>query len=324
MTFAVLGDTDHALFTAAAMAARTQQPIVVGSDRPVRLTALGERGIDVVSDPQPRADAYVVLTDAANLLELIARYAELLAGRAVLLVAPGVGGSALVYDWLSDAGLAPSALAETNANPFMGSIAGSTVTLRGAKHGLLAGDLRAGPSAAETFRPALDLVAATALESSLANTNHVLHPALVLSNLNRIVNATPFTLFLEGMSTATERLVVATDNERAALAAALSLPYTPVGDWFTRFYGDQGCVGSTLVEAFAAFPPFATAPGPTTLRHRFLTDDVTCGLAVLEEVARRVGVPTPVITSTVTALSAAAGTDLRTAAGQRADAVLRA
>ncbi|WP_350275149.1 NAD/NADP octopine/nopaline dehydrogenase family protein [Kribbella sp. HUAS MG21] len=318
MRFAVLGDTDHALFTAAAIAARTQQPISVGSDRRVRVTALGDRPIEVVSAPQPEADAYVVLTDAASLLELIARYADLLADRAVLLVAPGVGGSALVHARLPDA-----TIAETNANPFMGSISGSTVTLRGAKRGLLAGDLHPGSTAAEIFAPALDLVPATAVESSLANTNHVLHPALVLTNLSRIVNATPFTLFREGMSAATERLVVATDNERAALAAALEVPYTPVGDWFTRFYGDQGCVGATLTEAFAAFPPFATAAGPTTLGHRFLTDDVTCGLAVLEEVARRVDVRTPVTTSTVTALSAAAGTDLRATAGERADALLR-
>lgn len=317
----MLGDTDHALFTAAAMAARTRQSVVVGSDRPVRLTALGEQRIDVVSTARPEADAYVVLTDAANLLDLIGRYAELLADRAVLLVAPGVGGSALVSERLADA--APSALAETNANPFMGSISGSTVTLRGAKRGLLAGDLHPGTPAADIFAPALDLTAATAVESSLANTNHVLHPALVLTNLSRIANATPFTLFREGMSAATEQLVVATDNERAAIAAALSVPYTSVLDWFIRFYGDQGCVGTTLTEAFAAFPPFATAAGPATLRHRFLTDDVSCGLAVLEDVAQRAGVPTPVMTSTVTALGAAAGTDLRTAARERADVLLR-
>lgn len=40
------------------------------------------------------------------------------------------------------------------------------------------------------------------------------HPAVTLANLARIDAASPFTLFREGMSAATERVVVAIDNER--------------------------------------------------------------------------------------------------------------
>ncbi|MER7243453.1 NAD/NADP octopine/nopaline dehydrogenase family protein [Kribbella sp. NPDC000426] len=70
--------------------------------------------------------------------------------------------------------------------------------------------------------------------------------------------------------------------------------------------------------------PSTTNGQPTTLDHRFLTDDVTCGLAVLEQLARHLAVPVPLTTARVTALSAATATDLRAGTDVRAKALLAA
>lgn len=70
------------------------------------------------------------------------------------------------------------------------------------------------------------------------------------------------------------------------------------------------------------FAPLASSPGPSKTGHRYLTDDVESGLAVIEAVGRQLGLPMVAIGSVCEVVSTIVGCDLRAGAGDIARALL--
>jgi opine dehydrogenase len=163
---------------------------------------------------------------------------------------------------------------------------------------------------------------ARAIDVSLSNLNHLIHPTVVLANLAQVDAGREVLFYRDGVTPAVGELLLAVDRDRLAVGAALGLSLRSVVELLRDFYRDMS--GDTLTKMLRSFPAFATSLAPTSLEHRYVVDDVTYGLAGIEALAIRLGVPTPALSAVVTLLSVGAGADLRTGADELAAALFAA
>jgi opine dehydrogenase len=153
------------------------------------------------------------------------------------------------------------------------------------------------------FAAARDLLAIT-----LANVNPIAHAAEVLPNLTRIDRGETWSLF--GCFTpVVARMAEALDAERLAVARAFGLDLPTLREHYTRSYHlDAG----PLHALAAQIEQRGMSPsGPATLAHRYVLEDGPFGMAFLESLARLAQVPTPVLSASITLLSAGYARDLR-------------
>ncbi len=148
------------------------------------------------------------------------------------------------------------------------------------------------------------------LETALSNINPEAHAAEVLPNLSRIDKREPWMLF-DCLTDSGSRLLEAMDLERLAVARAFGLTVRSVQQHYHLSYHVP--LGSIAEIAAAIHARYQGPPGPTTLDHRYVREDVPFGLAFFEALARVAGVATPLTSASVTLLSAACGQDLRAA-----------
>ncbi len=269
-----------------------------------------------VVDPNDLADAATTadLIVVATPLRAHRRFATVMAHArstaGVLLVPGGVGGA------LAVATSVPSArfVAEVPGFPFLADLeASGTLIVRAVKRGLQLGVVGT-THHAQAMQLTQDLLPDSTtpvgvLETGLRNSNVLIHPPLVLTNWSRIESSQPFRFYREGLTEAGARLIEAVDTERRAIGSAFGLALPTLLDQLLGFYADQGMRGARLGEALGNFPQFADTPGPQSLDHRYLTDDIPFGLVPLAALARIGGVPTPVIDALVQTLAVLSGVD---------------
>jgi len=332
MAVAVLGDNAQAWLLAAHASAASGEParlVEAGFPTERRSVALryqdGERAATIDLAPELHDEDTCVIVAASELhRQRAALTASLrrLPGRIVVLVPGGAGGALTAAALFAAESLPVPLLAEVTGFPVLGSIAGRVADIPVIKRGLPIGVLDAGSTVAVTEAVRLylpDVVPASGvLATSLANTNNVVHPPLAVANAARIESGLPFRFYREGLTPAGARLMEAVDVERLAVTDALGLERVSITDWFRRFYGDQGMAGDDIGAMLGTFGPFAESPGPSHLRYRYLIDDVGSGLAVIEAIALRIGVPSPVISALCSIVSTLAGEDLRAGAAPTA------
>lgn len=338
MVVAVLGDDAQAWLVAAHASASMGEPVRLVADGAHSETVTFDvayadavRPARVVTSAGVPDDVRVGIVAATQLdrgQAILRRSLAELSSRMVVLAPGGAGGAVRAADAFAAAGLPTPVVGELTGFPVLGSIDGRAVTIRLIKRHLPLGVLRATDTSrlAEALAPALpDVVpAANVLATSLANTNTLVHPPLALLNVGRIEDGRPYRFYREAVGPGAARLIRAIDDERLRVTDALGLEHVSVEGWFGRFYGDQGMAGEDIGTMLHEFGPLGESLGPTTLDHRYIRDDVTYGLAVIEAVGRRLGHDLPVTTSVCTALSHVAGVDLRAGADEIARACLDA
>jgi opine dehydrogenase len=327
----ILGTSSQAWVLAAAASANAGETVtLVAADqagrRELRTSGLGLDGIAVVEVVATPDSSGPVLVAAASVAEVRRLAGSItLAGRDVVLVPSGAAGALSLC--ASDGPLAGAIIHvfEAPGFPYLGAIDDDAVRLSARKDGLTIGGADPSVTAAlvaELQRYLPGVVGTDLLDTSLANTNAIIHPALSLANLSRIESGVPFRFYREGLSGAAVDLVLAVDRERLAILAALGLSQVSISDWFVHYYGTQGLRGSTLLEQLSTYPALADSQAPQTLDHRYLVDDVRFGIAAYEELAALLAVSTPVISGIVALLSTATGQDLRDQAPVLADHLL--
>ena len=75
-----------------------------------------------------------------------------------------------------------------------------------------------------------------------------------------------------------------------------------------RYYG---CRPVDLLTAMRTVPTYRHAVAPTGLSHRFLREDISCTVGLLQELAGVASVPTPTIDAVVHLANVLLGEDLR-------------
>src|SRR4051794_24472059 len=147
------------------------------------------------------------------------------------------------------------------------------------------------------------------LQTTLQNGNPVIHPAVTLLNAGLLERTGgDFLFYEEGVTESVGRLIEAVDNERLAIAAALGVtvlsdPALGVRQGYMR--------EENYSTGYSTAPGFLGIAAQSRLNHRYLTEDVGYSLNFLADLARRLGVPTPVIDAVITIASVVLARDFR-------------
>ena len=151
------------------------------------------------------------------------------------------------------------------------------------------------------------------MDTSLNNVNHPSHPTATLLNVGRIeAMGGDWSFHHEGMTPSVCRLTEAVDKERLAVVAAYGLPQKSLLEMLIEYYGHQGFGGKDLYEAVSTTPVHGAARAPSSVNHRYLTEDVPYGIVPISSFGRVAGVDVPLLEGLATVTGAVAGRDFWT------------
>ena len=255
------------------------------------------------------ADVVIVVT-GGNAQTTVARsLAPLLVdGQVILLIQGNTGGSLIMRRALDAAGCrADVAVAEMDNYPYSFRRLAPTrirpiVAKRWLQIAAFPGNRIAAvfPRLSPLFPQAV--AAPNALYTGFANANAVLHVANCVANAARIESGDGYRFYAEGVTPAVARLYQSINRERVAVAAAFGAAVPTLEDWFDRVYGVRE---ATLVETCQRLTynpdgPYQATGTPSSLDHKFITEDVPTGLMPMSALGTAAGVPTPAINALVT------------------------
>jgi opine dehydrogenase len=239
--------------------------------------------------------------------DVATRCAPHLTGEEVVMLTPGSLGTLVFARAVRHAqGKAPLALAETGSLPYLARKMGPAAV----SAPVHAANLPTGVFPASRTEPTLDLLArlypsvrpcADALDAALTNTGPVTHPPLMLLNAG-LIDSGRSVLDAGDCTPAVLRVISAVDAERVRIREALGYvaPHYELDTAAEGLYG----VGAREKLAQSGLPNEAL-----TLGHRYVTEDVELGLALLVSLAEAVETPTPVCRSILTLFALLLGRD---------------
>jgi opine dehydrogenase len=127
------------------------------------------------------------------------------------------------------------------------------------------------------------------IQTSIGNVGMILHCAPVLLNAGWIeCPKTAFKYYYDGITPTVAGFLEKLDRERLEVSRLLGEDVESTADWLRRSYGIEG---DTLFECIQNNQSYKTIDAPTTLRHRYIFEDIPCGLVPLEAVGKRLGLP---------------------------------
>jgi len=149
-------------------------------------------------------------------------------------------------------------------------------------------------------------------EASIGNNNMILHPAPTILNTGWCEDSKGnFDFYGHGMTPSVSKVQLALDEERMAIGRALGWedPIRTV-DSLHEYYGLEHL--ETLHD-FTSGSPVHTGErsAPHDMHYRYVTEDVPFGFVPCSEVARALGVPTPVMDAFISIASAMHDVDYR-------------
>ena len=151
--------------------------------------------------------------------------------------------------------------------------------------------------------------AESVFQTTLQNGNPVIHPAVTLLNAGLLERTGGrFLFYEEGVTEAVGRLIEAVDKERLAIAARLGVTIESEPALGVR----QGyMLEENYSTGYSTAPGFLGIEAQSRLDHRYLTEDVGYSLVFMADLAARVGVPTPVMSSVIEIASVVLARDFR-------------
>ncbi|MEX6507847.1 NAD/NADP octopine/nopaline dehydrogenase family protein [Jiella sp. M17.18] len=261
------------------------------------------------------ADLIVAPVPAFAQADLAQRLAPHLSDGQVIYLPPGTFGSYLMTKVLREAGsTADVAIAETGTLPWLtrkhgaGEIAITTRATRlptgvfPARH-----SERALAIIAEAFPDAIEPVE-DALSGALMNAGPIIHPPLILMNAGPIEHFDRWDIHNEGTQGSIRRVHTALDGERIAVREALGYgaPHFPLADHYET---SNWMYGNLAHDKLVGSGDWHEHLDLAT--HRYMLEDVACGLAFLVSVGEWAGVPVPVAAGLLAIAGAATGNDFR-------------
>jgi opine dehydrogenase len=133
------------------------------------------------------------------------------------------------------------------------------------------------------------------LHMSLDRSSYVMHPLLTLFNLSRVECGDEFYLYRDGFCRSLNRLMIAAGHERMELARRLGYSdYLSPEERLKRFHNDYSA-------------DFHDIRAPLTLDHRYVTEDVACGLVPIVSLGEALGIAMPVCRSIIEIACASTG-----------------
>jgi len=158
------------------------------------------------------------------------------------------------------------------------------------------------------------VAAPSILTTGLTNMNATLHVVNMVGNIGRLeATGNRYRFYAEGYTPSLVTLLEALDAERLAVARAFGARVPGIHAWLLDTYA---LGGDSLAETFhhlthAPTGPYQWTPTPPSLQHKYVIEDVPCGLVAMSSLGRAAGVATPVIDGLIALTSAMLRRDFR-------------
>ena len=227
----------------------------------------------------------------------------------LVIVCPGSCGGAIEFKQAAglDVAATDPLVAETSTLPYAVRITGpaSINVFLKLKAGLYLAALPASRSqqalnAISDVYP-MTVLADNVFQTSLQNGNPVIHPSITLLN-TALIERTGGDLFFyeQGVTPSVGRLLQAVDQERMAIGRALGVEVMSEPEIGLV----QGYMADTSYDiGYSKAPGFKGIKAQSSLDNRYFHEDVGYGLVFLLDLARQIGVATPIIDAMITLVS---------------------
>lgn len=324
LRIAVLGGGHGALAAAGDLAHRGFQVTLAVRNRPrfaelfetgrVRLTGAieGVGDLAAVTDDHAAAaagaDLVLVPLPATAQLAMAERIAGGVGDGQLVVLAPGNLGSQVMRRCLGGAVFAETATLPYGARQRGQAEVGLALVAHHNPTGVFpSSDTDAAITQLRRVYPAVEAVE-DVLAAALLNSNGSLHVPLVFLNAGPIERLGAYDIHVEGTTTGVKRVMEALDGERIALREALGyrsahwplMDYYRDADWF---YGPL---------AFSRVQRDSVWREKLDFDHRYVAEDVGCGLVLWSSLGHALGVPTALTDAFVRVASALTGVDWQT------------
>lgn len=170
--------------------------------------------------------------------------------------------------------------------------------------------------AKETFEKLLALgynftLLDSVIEAGLHNPNLIVHTVGAIMSIPRIeyVKGGGYKMYKEVFTPSVWNLVLALDAEKMAILSKLGLP--PVAYVDACKYRNSEDLDVDSTEIFFDYATNHSPDGPNKSDSRYLTEDVSQGLCLLESLGKKMNVPTPICTSLINIANACLNRDFR-------------
>ena len=271
----------------------------------------------VTKDPADIGDADIIYYLAPSfaqeaILNLVAPYIK---SGAQLLLMPGNFGALAMKKPRGNILPESLAVAESDTIPYACRLEGpGSVTVWGMKNFLAVSALpsRTTNSFIDRIQKAFPVPlvpAPNTLSIGLSNTNMILHCPTMIMNASRIDSEEgAFRFYAEGMTDSVCAVMEFMDEERRAVGKALGLNLLSTLEDMKKLYSLEG---DSLREVILNNPVYCGhgPDSPSSMEHRYLTEDVPYLLVPAFETGRKLGIAMPVTESVIRLASAIAGED---------------
>lgn len=151
----------------------------------------------------------------------------------------------------------------------------------------------------------------TVIEAALHNPNMIVHTVGAIMSIPRIeATKGEYCMYHEVFTPSVWKILEALDNEKMRVLTTLGCePLSYVEACKFRNSLDETRDAKEVFFDYAAMP--TRAKGPVKVESRYITEDVSQGLVLLESMAKSLDIPSPVASSLIEIASAALGYDLR-------------
>lgn len=149
----------------------------------------------------------------------------------------------------------------------------------------------------------------TVLSTSLDNIGAVFHPALTILNAGWIEGTGGrFEYYLDGITPSVAKVLESIDAERRSVASALGVHCVSAREWLYLSYDSPG---ASLYEAIQNTSGYRGIQAPSTIAHRYISEDVPMSLVPMASLGKKFAVPTPSIDMVIQLASLLHGRDYR-------------
>lgn len=125
------------------------------------------------------------------------------------------------------------------------------------------------------------------IQTSIGNVGMVLHCAPLLLNVGWTENdRNTYKYYFDGITPTVATFIEKIDRERIAVSEALGHKVESTQKWLMRTYP---VTGNTLYECIQNNEAYKTIDAPLSLNHRYIFEDVPCGLVPLEAIGQKLG-----------------------------------